>query len=154
MPAVSYARRVLWVSPRRRLKTAAAAAPVPLCDELAAALAAWLPEAGTPWVFPGVRGKGPWTGGMPGGKPLDRLKAAGREAGLEGVTFQSLRHSCATLLEARGVPEVVIQRVLRHTTPRTTARYRHADVAALVGWVKGVGYPSAASSPSIFKTAS
>lgn len=136
--------QVALVSPRRRLKTVRSAAPVPLCDELAAVLRRWLPDAGEVWVFPGKKGVGAWSGGSPGYRPLDRLKAVAEDAGVTGLTFQSLRHSCASLLEALGVPELVIQRVLRHTNARTTARYRHADVVALVDWVRGVSYGRAA----------
>lgn len=43
-----------------------------------------------------------------------------------GLRFYDLRHSCASLLIAQGVPLRVVQEVLRHTNIRTTAdRYTH-----------------------------
>lgn len=43
-----------------------------------------------------------------------------------GLRLYDLRHSCASLLIAAGVPLRVVQDVLRHTNIRTTAdRYTH-----------------------------
>jgi integrase len=42
-------------------------------------------------------------------------------AGLPHVRFHDLRHTCASLLAAQGVPLQVIQQLLGHTTIRTTA---------------------------------
>ena len=94
-----------------------------MADFLVEVMAEWLPKAGSDWAFPATRGAVPWTSGKPGSKPLDRLKAAGLRAGVEGLTFLSLRHSWATHAESLwGFSEALIQRVLRHTTPRTAAR--------------------------------
>jgi integrase len=54
-------------------------------------LGAWLPRTGCRWAFPGTLLKGPWTGGSPGSKAIDALKAAGRSVGIEGLTFDLLR---------------------------------------------------------------
>lgn len=133
---------ILRVMGHTRLKTAASAAPVPMCDELSGIVADWLPDAGPVWLFPGERRAGPWTGGMPGRKPLDRLKAAGTAAGVDGLTFQSLRHSWATHAEsAWGLSDALIKRILRHTTERTSREhYRHADLANLASSVRSIGY--------------
>lgn len=129
---VDLAERLILVVPRRRLKTVGAAQPVPCPPELARVLAAWLPDAGPTWLFPTLSRKGPWTGGSPGTKPLDRLKAAGEACGVPGFTFLSLRHTWATAAEgAWGLTEPQIQRALRHTRPLTQRRYRHADAEAL-----------------------
>ncbi len=53
---------LLAVSDRKRRKTPASAATVPIAPELAAVLAAWLPRCGSIHCFPGVRRRGPWTG--------------------------------------------------------------------------------------------
>jgi integrase len=43
-----------------------------------------------------------------------------------GLRFYDLRHSCASLLIAQGVPLKVIQEILRHANIRTTSdRYTH-----------------------------
>ena len=117
---------------RRRLKTHAAAAPVPVSDRLAEVLSGWLPVCGSTWLIPTADRRSPWTGGNPGTKPLDRLKAAGLRVGVTGFTWQSLRHSWATAAEgAWDLTEPQIQRVLRHTRPMTSRRYRHADAENL-----------------------
>lgn len=124
-----------------RAKTRASCAPVPCPDELADVLAGWLPLCGSPWAFPGVKSGRPWTGGPPGGKPLDRLKAAGLRAGVAGFTFLSLRHSWATHAESLwGLSELTVQRVLRHTTVRTQRKYRHPDVGNLVAGVRSISF--------------
>ena len=146
--------RIIMITPHgdQRLKTLAAEQPVPMAAPLAAILADWLahleeesrltptappparadrPAPGSGWLFPGVERLGPWTGGPPGEKALDQLKAAGRRAGVEGFTFLSLRHSWATHAEFWGFSPAMIQRVLRHTTAQTQQHYRHADAANL-----------------------
>jgi integrase len=136
----------------RRLKTERSAQPIPIPEALAAILAPWLehrlaavaPDAAAaqcPWLFPGTRGLGPWLGGGPGQGPLDRLKAAGARAGVEGFTFTSLRHSYATMAESRwGFGPALIQRILRHTTVRTQDHYRHADAENLRAAVRGIDF--------------
>ncbi|WP_422923759.1 tyrosine-type recombinase/integrase [Singulisphaera sp. PoT] len=134
--------KILRVMGRRRLKTVAAAAPVPLCTELVETLREWIPNAGGTWLFPGTHGVGPWNSGGPGGKPLHRIKAAAEEVGVKGFTFQSLRHSWATHAEsAWGLSGPLIQRVLRHTTEETSRRhYRHAELVNLANAVKDLSY--------------
>lgn len=124
---------VLEVVARSRspLKTAASAAPVPIPPELDRVLDWWLPRCGSAWLVPNRSRSNPWTGGNHGYRPLDYLKLAGREAGVEGLTWQSLRHSWATHAEVWGLGEAEIQRVLRHSRPLTQRRYRHADLANL-----------------------
>jgi integrase len=160
---------VLSVVARRQLKTAAAAATVPIPDTLVAILRDWLPHLALPkgmaeyagddaftpasnptrrrdpgWVFPNAYRTGPWCGGPPGQKPLDRLARLGVRAGVEGFTFHSLRHSWATHAESRwGFSEAMIQRVLRHTSKNTQQTYRHADVPNLREKVQGLGFGGA-----------
>lgn len=132
---VDPARGFLWVVARRRLKTEGSAAAVPLTGQLAAVLAAWLPRCGGAWLFPGMRREGPWVGGSPGYRPIDRLRQAGAEVGIERLGFHSLRHTLATQLQLAGVPTWAIARVLRHSTPFMTEHYLHPsdrDVAELV----------------------
>jgi integrase len=129
VPDVELDARIILVSAKgkARLKTEAAAAPVPIPEELAAILADWLPRVGCSWVIPNWEGSAPWTGGSPGHRPLDRLKMLGKRAGVPGFTFQSLRHSWATHAEFWGLTDAQIQRVLRHTNTRTQWHYRHGE---------------------------
>jgi integrase len=83
--------------PRRehlKKKTPDRASPaVPIRGRLGPILAAWLPHAGEEWAFPNDRGTGPWLSGGPGRSALQQLRAAAREAGVPGVTFDRLYHS-------------------------------------------------------------
>jgi integrase len=138
---VDLGRGFVFVRPNgRSLKTAASHAPVPCPAALVAILAAWIPRSGQGgWVFPGVRGLGPWTGGKAGQRPADRLKAAGRAVGVEGFTPHSLRRSLATHLAGHhGLSPRQIRMVLRHSNDRTQDRhYIQPDLANLAGMVRG-----------------
>ena len=130
-------RRIVSLRPRRiRLKTVASAQPVGIPPELVPILEEWLPRSGSKWAFPGVRGDSPWTGGPMGKRPLDELKAAAQEIGIQ-VNFRLLRHSWATHAELRGIGELMVQRQLRHTSRRTQLHYRHADEVNLATAVGG-----------------
>jgi integrase len=131
MTDVLLEERLILVVPTagNRLKTSRSAQPVPIPDALAPILEAWLPHAQSDFAFPNTRRTGPWIGGAPGYKPLERMKRLGVRAGVEGFTFQSLRHSFATHAEYWGLSETMIQRILRHTSTRTQQHYRHADAA-------------------------
>ncbi len=163
---IDLAERMLFVRPRvgHRLKTERSAQPVPIPEALVAILAEWLPHLVLPsgdiateatgwtprdnptkkrdgaWVFPNVYRTGPWVGGSPGRRPIDRMKAMGRKAGVEGFTFLSLRHSWATHAEFWGLSDLQIQRVLRHTNTRTQEHYRHADGPNLRASIASVGF--------------
>lgn len=142
---VDLTARCLMVNPRRRRpKTEASAAPVPVPKALAKILKGWLPECGSDWVFPTVDRSKPWTGGVQGTKPLDRIKAAGQACGVQGLTIASLRHTWATAAENLwGLSEPQIQRVLRHTTTKTQQHYRHADILVMADAVKGLKFTPA-----------
>ena len=150
---LAMADRIIHVRPhQRQLKTAASAAPVPMCDALAAILQAWLafrlapptmagrPPSEIPWIYPGCRGRGPWTNGPPGEKPVEILGAAGRRAGIEGVTFQALRRSLATHLEGDGVGGAMIARILRHSERVSEEYYRQADAENMRRAVAGLSF--------------
>jgi integrase len=66
------------------------------------------------------------------GTPLDpdnvthRFKVFVKAAGLpDDIHFHTLRHSCATLLLAQGVPIHVVKDILGHSQISTTMRYAH-----------------------------
>jgi integrase len=133
---------VLWVCPHGRpLKTPGSEAPVPVPEALARVLRGWLRRVGSDWLFPKLGRDGPWTGGTYGKRPTDAVREAGRSAGVEGLTPQSLRHSLATHLAGHwGLGPKQVQQVLRHTSVRTQARYVHPDVANLVESVRRVRF--------------
>lgn len=53
------------------------------------------------------------------------LRKACDDAGIRRVTFHTLRHSAATVMLDRGVPDSVIMDVLGHTDARMLRRYAH-----------------------------
>lgn len=64
---------------------------------------------------------------------------AARAAGIEGVTFHTLRHSTASELINAGVDLYTVGRVLGHASPQSTQRYAHLAVARLKEAVAKVG---------------
>lgn len=126
------AGKILSIVPNeiRRLKTKKSRRIVVMPEQLAQILDRWLPRAESVWAFPGVTRRGPWIHGGAGGKPLDRLQAAARECGIEGVTFHAFRHSYVTQSSSRwNVPDSLVQQLCGHTKPTTTRLYRGFDVA-------------------------
>jgi integrase len=149
------ASRVIRLEPHNKLgrfKTDGSAASVPMPDALVPAIEDWLShrldhpagmpiDLSCPWLIPTCSRKAPWTNGAPGTKPLCRFQAAARRAGIEDATLHALRRSCATHLEAFGVPRSMIARVLRHSSEKTTEdHYLRADEAIMVGAVKDFSF--------------
>jgi integrase len=139
--------RTLAVVPRRRLKTERSARAVGMPEVLAAILASWTARVPSAWLFPGVRLRGPWTGGMPGSRPIDRLREAAKAAGVASkATWHGLRHTFGThALRHFGQPLWVVQRTMGHTDLRTTQRYLHLDdPAPLAESVRPIAYRDSA----------
>lgn len=98
---------------------------IPLGDEACAVLKVWWPANTQPegLVFHAEVGT-----------PLDRhnllrrqLRPACKELGLSGITWHSLRHAHATLLDATGAPLGTVQALLGHSTSEITREvYLHA----------------------------
>lgn len=63
--------------------------------------------------------------------PREQWETARTAAGVEWLTFHSLRHTAGTLLSEAGVPQRVIQAYLGHSTGRITERYTHPMEAGL-----------------------
>jgi integrase len=63
------------------------------------------------------------------GKPFCDLKRqfekAVRNAGLQGVTFHTLRHTAASHMVMAGVPLATVKEILRHKSYDMTLRYAH-----------------------------
>lgn len=82
-------------------------------------------------ILPALR---PWLTYLPLAINKEGLKSGLRraivKAGLPGVTYHTLRHSCATLLLAPPINAAlhVVRDILGHTTIKTTERYAHAMI--------------------------
>jgi integrase len=117
-----------------RGKTAGSMTHVVMHPALAEALADWRKEtcygADGDWVFASrrARGKKPRS---PGVAAQDYLRKAAVKAGVIPANYRgrfgwhNLRHSLATFFAANDVNLPVIQSVLRHSRPSTTALYMH-----------------------------
>jgi len=66
------------------------------------------------------------------GKPFVDLKSgfgrACRKAGINGVTWHTLRHTFASRLVSRGVDIVTVQQLLGHSAVTLTVRYTHTNL--------------------------
>ena len=134
---------LLTVSDRERRKTERSAAAVPIPPELVEILRAWIPRCASRWVFPGIRRKGPWTGGACGERACDQIRQAGQDVGVAGLTLMSLRHTWATHARRTwGLSEIEVATVLRHSSPATQAWYVHddPDPGAIIRSVEKVSY--------------
>jgi integrase len=93
---VDLARRMIWVKRREWLKDTRRPKlfpNVPITDELATILAAWLPRTHSEYAFPSGKTGGKWTRATTGNDSVNVLTAAARAAGLTSdVTFTRLRH--------------------------------------------------------------
>jgi integrase len=130
-----------------RLKTLGSARRVPIAPALAEDLRGWIPQAASEWLFPNTAHDGPWQGGSPGHRPLDRLKALGARSGIRDLTFLALRHSFATHAQAWGWSPGQIARVMGHTTIRTQNHYIHHDDANLRESAKLIDFGQAGGAP-------
>ena len=80
------------------------------------------------WLFPGY----PPTGPVTVDTARNVFHRAREKAGLpQGYTPHSLRHSFATHLLDAGTDLVLIQRLLGHTSIKTTSRYTHVGLRRL-----------------------
>ena len=114
---------------RRPLKTRAAKRRLPMTASVSGAAKRFLPHC-TKWALPHKGGDGPWFEGRPGHKPLDRVKALGRRAGVPHVTLLKIRHGFATTMEQHS-SELLRQRFLGHRKAKTQYGYGHEDLEQL-----------------------
>jgi integrase len=137
--------RIFHVRPHgagARLKTAGAEAPIGMPPALCEILEAWLKHRldappgfampDCPWLIPSVRRVGPWRQSSPFHRPVDKLQAVARRAGVAYTSYQVLRRSWATIAVGLGVPLPVVSRQLRHSSTQVTAAfYLSRDLAAV-----------------------
>jgi site-specific recombinase XerD len=81
------------------------------------------------------------------------FKLACKQAGLEGVTWHTLRHTFASRLLAKGADIVTVKELLGHSTIVVTMRYAHTNVEAKEACGAGFGY-QCQTSDSTTKTTS
>jgi integrase len=134
-----------------RTKNESSEKPVPLLPVAVKVLREWLthrmdaPDGvdrdPSLYLFPNVRNSAPWLYGPVGCKPLDRLKALAKRAGVEQASWQMIRRSVATHLEGAGCGPAMIQRILRHSHVGTTQQfYMKADLENMHRAMKDFGY--------------
>ena len=114
--------RKVWEGNLKDPKTQKRQAPVPVIPHLQKAFDAYWKAAGSPaegWIFTASRGK----------LPIRMDNLAGREikpdlkkAGLGWHGWHAFRRGLATNLRELGIPDDVIQRILRHSDIGTTQR--------------------------------
>jgi integrase len=81
----------------------------------------------SPWVFPN-----PATG-KPYMEIFNAWNTARRKAGLPDLRIHDLRHSFASSLVNGGTPLYEVQKLLGHSSIRTTERYAHLAPERLLG---------------------
>jgi integrase len=134
--------------PNHPLKTESSERDVPIPPPLATILGEWLPRARSTWAFPGVKRRGPWSGGMCGSRPVDRLQAAGLAVGVRGFTFLSLRHSFITHGSGPwGLGSIQIQQIAGHSLEDTQRHYLGRDRTNLRDAVATISFPMPAPLP-------
>lgn len=93
-------------------------------------------------IVPALR---PWLAHFPLAVTFEGVKSgirrAREKAGLPGIGFHILRHSCATILLAPPInaPLHVVREVLGHTSIKTTERYAHVLTAPQRHALEGLG---------------
>lgn len=125
-----------------KLKTQRRHATIALTADLAARLAPYAAR-GSQWIWPAIRGSGPWDASA---WLAEVLRPAAQKAGVKAhIDFRALRRTAGTLLQQSGAKAAAAAGVLRNSPAVVLAHYtdpRHAaeQRAALdAAWVAVVG---------------
>jgi len=134
--------QTLSVSSRYRLKTEGSERIIGLPDALISILGDWMKTNDSEWLFPNCFRNSFWSEGSAKNKPLAVLKEAGLRSGLEGLTFQSLRHSWTTHAQLRWkLSPAEVAKNLGHTTIKTAFdHYTEDDVDDLKEAVRTISF--------------
>jgi integrase len=119
--AVDTVNACLCVLPAKTRRRSGRAAVVPLWGNLRALVCALVAASGGGYLLPVLAEeylRNP-------GNVSRLLSGAARRAGLVGVGFACLRHTFASSARLRGVPEVVVQNILGHSSPAMSRHYIH-----------------------------
>jgi integrase len=120
----------VWWKP----KTEGSAGRIPIGRKLTEILAAWsrrvkcdtrrgrLRIRDCEYLFPGEMGWGPWTGGPPGSRPLDVIRALGERAGIRDLTQKAARKGIATYRDI-GLTPRGLRDLFRHADEQTGDLY-------------------------------
>lgn len=123
-----------------RVKTPKSAAVLPIAEPLIEVLGQWLPRAKSEWAFPGIERCGPWIHGCAGYKPLDKIKAAGKRAGIRNLTFMSFRKTVMTLGKGWGFGQLEAMSLLRHTSSQMLKYYDEESIEELRKAIAKINY--------------
>lgn len=139
---VDLAAGVIAIQSRRhhRLKTRASSARLPAPAPLLHVLRLWVPRTGCEWLIPGRKRLGPWTGGKPGDKALDQMKALGKRAGINNLTILAFRKTAGTYGKSWGFSQLELKALLRHSNVGTQAWYDEESIDALRGTVAKIQF--------------
>jgi integrase len=118
-----YITRKIWEGNEKDPKAEKRRAPIPIIPHMQKMMDAYWKGAGSPpegWIFTASRGE----------KPIRMDNLAKREiipdlkkAGLEWHGWHAFRRGLATNLREMGVPDDILQRILRHSDVATTQRH-------------------------------
>ena len=129
---VDFRRDTIRLEPvdRWRPKTVRSARELPMAPPLRDVLKLWAPRCGSRWLFPGRRLRTPWSGG-PGYKPIDQIRAAAKDAGVDGMTIIGFRKSFGTWAKVMGLSPLEVQAILGHSNVFTQAHYDEEAIESL-----------------------
>jgi integrase len=116
---IDFANNQIWLTTRKRKDGMEERDSLPMTQELRQALLRHRGKYGQyEYVFVNEEGK-------PHVARSRWLKGACKKAGVREFSYHSIRHLTASWLDAHGIPLTTIQRILRHKSSHTTARYLH-----------------------------
>ena len=115
---------------------------IPIRKPLYPLILKWFNNQGKPsdgYVFPSATGFDKWhkMDTLALSKSFKKFVKLAKEVP-NTVTLHGLRHSCATDLLAKGVPAVIVQKILGHASINTTMIYEHLDSTNINNAIRGI----------------